>query len=144
MALSHSGLVATYVAMHLGQYWFRQWLAACSVPSHHLKQCWYIVNEPFMKNFNEMWLKIQISLQKAYLTAKVVQTTKWQCYTFLPARPVCLHRPSTDLNNKEQVMSPADTDWLMLYWKFLSKQKDIFVFSIICEHWDSRSSSNLA
>ena len=28
----------------LGQHCFRQWLVACSAPSHHLNQCWLIIN----------------------------------------------------------------------------------------------------
>ena len=28
----------------LGQHWFRQWLVACSAPSHYWNQCWLIVN----------------------------------------------------------------------------------------------------
>ena len=28
----------------LGEQWFREWLVACSVPSHYPNQCWHIVN----------------------------------------------------------------------------------------------------
>ena len=28
----------------LGQHWFRQWLVACSAPSHYLNQYWLVVN----------------------------------------------------------------------------------------------------
>ena len=28
----------------VGHHWFRQWLVACSAPSHCLNQCWLIIN----------------------------------------------------------------------------------------------------
>ena len=31
----------------------RNWLVACSEPSHHLKQWWFIVNGPLERNFSE-------------------------------------------------------------------------------------------
>ena len=43
-ALSHWGLVTHICVVELGHHWFRQWLVACSVPSHYLNQCWNIVN----------------------------------------------------------------------------------------------------
>ena len=31
-------------APELNHHWFRWWLVACSAPSHHLNQCWIIIN----------------------------------------------------------------------------------------------------
>ena len=33
---------------YLDQDWFRQWLGACSLPSHYLSQCWYFVKSTLM------------------------------------------------------------------------------------------------
>ena len=35
----------------LCRHWFGQWLAACLTPSHHLSQCWLIVNWNLKKKF---------------------------------------------------------------------------------------------
>ena len=41
----HSSPQAPHVCVSgSGQHWFRQWLVACSAPSHYLNQCWVIVN----------------------------------------------------------------------------------------------------
>ena len=42
--LTHLPLVPHICVNELGHHWFRQWLVACSVPSHCLNQCWLIVN----------------------------------------------------------------------------------------------------
>ena len=42
--LTHLSLVQHICVSELGQHWFRSWLAAWTVPSHHLNQCWNIVN----------------------------------------------------------------------------------------------------
>ena len=38
--LTHLPLVPHKGVGELGKQWFRQWLVACSVPAHHLNQCW--------------------------------------------------------------------------------------------------------
>ena len=42
--LTHLPLVPHICVSELVQYWFRQWLVACSAPSHYLNQFWRIVN----------------------------------------------------------------------------------------------------
>ena len=42
--LTHFPIARHICVGELGQHWFRLWLAACSAPSHYLKQCWLIVN----------------------------------------------------------------------------------------------------
>ena len=42
--LTHLPLVPHMCISEQGQDWFRQWLVACSAPSHYLNQCWLIVN----------------------------------------------------------------------------------------------------
>ena len=42
--LTHLPQVPHICDSELGQHWFRQWLVACSAPSHYLNQCWLIVN----------------------------------------------------------------------------------------------------
>ena len=42
--LTHLHLVPHICVSELYQHWFRQWLVACSAPSHSLNQCWGIVN----------------------------------------------------------------------------------------------------
>ena len=42
--LTHLTLVPHICVRELGQHWLRQWLVACSAPSHCLNQCWLIVN----------------------------------------------------------------------------------------------------
>ena len=37
-----SPLMPHICVSELGQHWFRQWLVACSVPSHYLNKCWFI------------------------------------------------------------------------------------------------------
>ena len=46
-ALTHWGRVTHICVVELGHHWFRQWLVACSAPSHYLNQCWNIVNWTF-------------------------------------------------------------------------------------------------
>ena len=60
---------AAYVCIsELGQCWFRWWLVACSVPSHHLHQPYLIVNGPLGTNFSEIRTEVQnVSLMKMYL-----------------------------------------------------------------------------
>ena len=43
-ALTHLSLVPHICVGEVGHHWFRQWLVACSAPSHYLNQCWLIVN----------------------------------------------------------------------------------------------------
>ena len=42
--LTHLPLVLHICVSKLGKHWFRQWVAACSAPSHYLKQCRLLVN----------------------------------------------------------------------------------------------------
>ena len=41
----------------LGQHWFRQWLVACSAPSHYLNQCSLIVNWTLRNKLRWNWNK---------------------------------------------------------------------------------------
>ena len=43
-AFTHLSLVPHICISESGQHWFRQWLIAYFAPSHHLNQCWVIVN----------------------------------------------------------------------------------------------------
>ena len=45
--LSHLPPVPHICVSESDQHWFRQWLVACSAPSHYLNQCCYIVNWTF-------------------------------------------------------------------------------------------------
>ena len=38
--LTHRGPVMHLYIGNLARHWFRQWLVACSAPSHYLNQCW--------------------------------------------------------------------------------------------------------
>ena len=40
----HWGFVMHICVSELGHHWFRLWLVACLVPSHHFNQCWCFVN----------------------------------------------------------------------------------------------------
>ena len=42
--LTHWGQAMHLYVSKLGHHCFREWLVTCLVPSHHLKQCWNIVN----------------------------------------------------------------------------------------------------
>ena len=42
--LTHCGPVISYGIIDLGEHWFKQCLITCSVPSHYLKPCIFIVN----------------------------------------------------------------------------------------------------
>ena len=42
--LTHWGQVTHIFTSKLCDHWFRQWLVACSAPSHYLNQCRHIVN----------------------------------------------------------------------------------------------------
>ena len=42
--LTHWGRVTHICICNLGHHWFRQWIGACSAPSHCLNKCWNIVN----------------------------------------------------------------------------------------------------
>ena len=44
MRLTHLPPGAAYVHRWTGSVWFRQWLVACSAPSHYLNQYWFIIN----------------------------------------------------------------------------------------------------
>ena len=56
-SLTHWGLVAHIRISKLDHHWYRQWLVACSAPSHYLNQCWYTVKwttgNTFRWNFNK-------------------------------------------------------------------------------------------
>ena len=43
-ALTYLPLVPHICVGSLGHHWFRQWLVACSTPSHYVNQCWLIAN----------------------------------------------------------------------------------------------------
>ena len=58
--ITHLTLVSHICVSESGQHWFRQWLVAYSVPSHHLKQCWVSANLPIGTNFSEIWVKMKI------------------------------------------------------------------------------------
>ena len=64
---------ARMVVNKLGHHWSRQWLVACSAPSHYLNQCWIIVNWTY---FSEIWIEIlSFSFKKMQLkksSAKMV------------------------------------------------------------------------
>ena len=42
--LTHWGRVTHICVVELDHHWLRQWLVACSAPSHYLNTCWNIVN----------------------------------------------------------------------------------------------------
>ena len=44
VCLTHWGRVTHICVVELGHHWFRQWLVACSAPSHYLNQCWNVVD----------------------------------------------------------------------------------------------------
>ena len=56
-ALAHLSLVPHICINEAGPNWLRQWLVTCWAPSHHLNQCWDIVNWTLRKklqwNFNQ-------------------------------------------------------------------------------------------
>ena len=55
--LTHWGRATHICVTKVGYHWFRQWLVACSAPSHYLNKCWIIVNwtlvNIFQWNFNQ-------------------------------------------------------------------------------------------
>ena len=57
LSLTHLPLVSHICVSEIGQYWFRWWLIAYSVPSHYLNQLWHIVNwtlgNKFQWNLNQ-------------------------------------------------------------------------------------------
>ena len=57
MLLTHLSLVPHICITELGRHWFREWLVACSAPSHYLNQHWVIVNltprNKLQWNFNQ-------------------------------------------------------------------------------------------
>ena len=42
--ITHYCLMMSCGVTNLDCYWFRKWLGTCSVPSHHLNQCWLMNN----------------------------------------------------------------------------------------------------
>ena len=61
LLLAHFPLVPHLCVSESGEYWFRQWLVAYSVPSHYLRQCRVIVNWILMN-------KLQRKFNKKYTT----------------------------------------------------------------------------
>ena len=63
--VTHLPQVPHICVSELGQRWFRQWLIACSAPSHYLNQCWPVVNwthrNKFQWNSNR---NTKLSIQK--------------------------------------------------------------------------------
>ena len=55
--INSSPLVPNICTSVLGQHCFRQWLVACSVPSHYLNQCWFVVNWMFRNNFQWKFIR---------------------------------------------------------------------------------------
>ena len=58
----------------LGQRWFRQWLVACSAPSHYLDQCWVIVN-CILRNKPQWNQNTKLFIHKMHLK---ISSAKWQ------------------------------------------------------------------
>ena len=56
----HWGLVTPHGVLKLGYDWCRQWILACSAPSHYLNQWWPIFNLIPVTYFNQSLSKIQI------------------------------------------------------------------------------------
>ena len=60
---SHLPLVTHICLSELGHHWFRWWLVTCSVPSHYLNQCWFLVNwGPLGTNIREVWRRYKTFL----------------------------------------------------------------------------------
>ena len=75
---SHWGRVTHICVVELGHHWFRQWLVACSAPSHYLNQCRNIVNCTFRNklqwNFNQ---NSNIFIKKLHLKTS---SAKWRLF----------------------------------------------------------------
>ena len=53
--LTHLSLSPHICVSELGQHWHRQWLAACSAPSHYLNQCWFELKWTLRKFESNTW-----------------------------------------------------------------------------------------
>ena len=67
--LTHWSRVTHICISKVGHNWFRQWLVACSVPSHYLNQCWNIIN---------LTLKIKIQLNVKWNSYIIIQENAFE------------------------------------------------------------------
>ena len=52
-----------YMRQLTNHHWFRQWIVACTAPSHYLNQCWNNVNWTIKNKFSGIFIKIDIFFQ---------------------------------------------------------------------------------
>ena len=64
LPLPHCETVASYSVADLGHHWWRQWLGACSAPSHYLNQCCLLSIGQIEINISENWIQRQIFIQE--------------------------------------------------------------------------------
>ena len=77
-----SPLVPHICVSKLGQHWFRQWLVACSAPSHCLDQCWLIVNWTLRNK--RYWNSIRNT--KGFFHEKHLKMSSAKWWPFCPGR----------------------------------------------------------
>ena len=57
--LTHWGRVTHVCVVELDHHWFRWWFVVCSVPGHHLNQCWVIINWTLRNISVKFWSEFQ-------------------------------------------------------------------------------------
>ena len=90
--LTHWGRVTHICVGKLGHHCFRQWLGACSAPSHYLNQCWNIVNWT-LRN------KLQWNLNRnsiIFIQENAFENVVWKMAAIL-TRPQCVKRTNNGL-----------------------------------------------